>query len=232
VFAATAPLVDPTDGSDIYDGRGGVDTYDASVTSASLSASLNQQVASSSETGIDTLIGIENLVGTSADDTLFGWWTANEIHGGDGKDTIQGGFGDDVLHGGGLGDNMFGSDGNDIMFGDAGFDSLNGGAGDDQMRGGFGDDVFNGQAGDDWIEAGVGQDRFFFAKNHGTDTIADYNDAADIFDVRPFNFASGAAAANTAVQVDDDVRLNLGFNTVVVLEDTLVGVIDGGDFII
>ena len=60
---------------------------------------------------IDTLISVENIVGTAAGDTLIGGAAANGLNGGAGADTIDGG------------------DGNDIISGGPDIDSLDGGAG-------------------------------------------------------------------------------------------------------
>ena len=50
--------------------------------------------------GVDTLIGIERLIGSSSNDTLTGDGLANRIDGGAGDDTIDGGAGNDILIGG------------------------------------------------------------------------------------------------------------------------------------
>ena len=48
----------------------------------------------------DTLSGIENLTGSSFDDTLQGNSLVNLLDGGDGDDTLQGGAGADTITGG------------------------------------------------------------------------------------------------------------------------------------
>ena len=48
----------------------------------------------------DTIIGIENVRGTSGDDIVFGSENSNTIITGDGNDIIHGGAGDDILDGG------------------------------------------------------------------------------------------------------------------------------------
>ena len=48
----------------------------------------------------DTVIGVENVVGSSGDDLLFGSVEENSIAGGAGDDLIYGGAGSDVLEGG------------------------------------------------------------------------------------------------------------------------------------
>ena len=70
----------------------------------------------------DTYISIENLIGSSYDDTLTGNAEANTLEGGAGHDTLNGGAGGDVLEGGA---------GMDVLEGGAGMDVLEGGAGTD-----------------------------------------------------------------------------------------------------
>jgi Ca2+-binding RTX toxin-like protein len=70
----------------------------------------------------DTLISIENLVGTARQDKLVGNSVAN---------TLDGQGGDDELVGGGGNDRLIGGSGNDVLRGDAGGDIMSGGTGDD-----------------------------------------------------------------------------------------------------
>jgi len=56
--------------------------------------------------GLDTLVNIENVVGSSFDDTLTGDANANKIEGGIGNDLIVGGGGNDTLAGG-FGDDTY-----------------------------------------------------------------------------------------------------------------------------
>jgi Ca2+-binding RTX toxin-like protein len=74
--------------------------------------------------GQDTFINIQNLVGSSRGDLLFGDGDANSIDGYFGNDEIHGRQGDDVLSGGG---------GDDILVGGAGDDELRGNAGNDRF---------------------------------------------------------------------------------------------------
>ena len=76
------------DGNDHYDGGSGSDTYDATMTSADLTVDLNAGVASSSETGEDTLTGIENVNCGSGDDTIVANDEVNTFTGGEGADTF------------------------------------------------------------------------------------------------------------------------------------------------
>ena len=74
---------------------------------------------------------IENVVGGSADDTLSGDGSANQLAGGAGKDTLSGQGGNDTLIGGpgGTPSEL------EILAGGDGFDLLNGGSGADFIEG-------------------------------------------------------------------------------------------------
>ena len=69
--------------------------------------------------GVDTLVNIENLTGSSLNDTLTGNAAANILNGVSGDDTLKGAAGNDSLIGG---------VGNDTLNGGGGNDSMNGGA--------------------------------------------------------------------------------------------------------
>ena len=119
-FAATAT-------AERFDGKTGVDTlnYASSPTGVSVDlSSVGLQSGGYAEN--DTLVSIENLIGSDRDDTLTGNTAANVLTGGAGDDTLSGGAGRDMLTGG------------------AGDDTLTGGAGAD----GF---VFSGAHGQDTI---------------------------------------------------------------------------------
>lgn len=76
------------DGNDHYAGGSGSDTYDATTTSADLTVDLDAGVASSSETGEDTLTGIENVNCGSGNDTIVANDEVNTFTGGEGADTF------------------------------------------------------------------------------------------------------------------------------------------------
>ena len=50
--------------------------------------------------GKDSILGIENVYGSSGDDAIFGSKNANEIYAGSGDDIVYGGSGSDILDGG------------------------------------------------------------------------------------------------------------------------------------
>ncbi|MCP2066835.1 beta strand repeat-containing protein [Pseudomonas laurylsulfatiphila] len=88
-------------GNNVLNGSTGVDTasyaYAGSAVSASLAATTAQATGGS---GSDTLIAIENLIGSNYNDTLTGNTAANLLNGGGGNDILIGGMGKDVLTGG------------------------------------------------------------------------------------------------------------------------------------
>jgi Ca2+-binding RTX toxin-like protein len=88
----------------------------------------------------DTLVNIENLVGTkyidmlwgnSADNTFDGMGSGDDMHGGGGRDTLRGGSGDDRLYGDAGRDKLFGDANNDWLVGGGDADTLDGGDGID-----------------------------------------------------------------------------------------------------
>jgi len=90
--------------------------------------------------GSDTVMGVEDVLGSSYDDTIVGNDDPNLLFGSDGNDIISGKGGDDV---GFLLLGLVGGAGDDTLFGDDGDDSLDGGAGNDLLDGGIGEDIAN-----------------------------------------------------------------------------------------
>ncbi|WP_157969676.1 beta strand repeat-containing protein, partial [Pseudomonas huaxiensis] len=113
-------------GNDLLDGGAGIDT--ASYASATSAVTVNLSLAGQQNTigaGLDTLVSIENLIGSDYNDTLTGDAGANRLEGGLGNDTLNGGGGDDVLIGGRGDDTMTGGPGSDTFLwqlGDTGHD--------------------------------------------------------------------------------------------------------------
>ena len=85
-------------GDDILNGGDGSDTLSYAPASAGVTVSLlNAGVAQDTiGAGVDTLISIENLIGTAFADSLTGDAGANRLDGGAGADTLTGGLGDDT----------------------------------------------------------------------------------------------------------------------------------------
>ncbi len=164
-----------------------------------------------SQTG--TLSGIENLVGTNANDTLTGDGNANSLRGQDGDDLLNGGNGDDTLDGGDgtdtidfsnlmgvsvdlvAGTAISGSETDTLIsiegvIGSDFDDVIAGSANDDSLFGGAGNDTITGGAGDDTIDGNSGDDDL--DGGDGVDTL-DYTDSSDPIGVTVVNLATGTA---------------------------------------
>jgi hypothetical protein len=104
-------------GNNVLDGAGGTDqvsyVFAASAVTVSLAASGAQNTGGS---GWDTLVSIDNLIGSSYGDTLTGNAGANALESGAGNDTLEGGAGADTLNGGLGADTMSGGDGSDRYY--------------------------------------------------------------------------------------------------------------------
>jgi Ca2+-binding RTX toxin-like protein len=88
-------------GNDTLDGGAGTDTASYAGTTAGVTVTLASSAAQNTvNAGTDTLISIENLTGSSFNDTLTGNTGANLLQGGLGNDTLNGGLGNDSLDGG------------------------------------------------------------------------------------------------------------------------------------
>jgi len=92
-----------TSGADTISGGTGVDTVDYSGRGTAVTVVLNGTTPSGQASEGDLLAtDMENVIGTSGDDSLTGNANANELVGGTGDDTLTGLGGDDTLEGGGL----------------------------------------------------------------------------------------------------------------------------------
>jgi Ca2+-binding RTX toxin-like protein len=130
---------DTLDGDSSF-GADGIDTAMYAESGAGVLVSLASGDGSGGSAEGDVLVGIENISGSSYDDTLIGDGENNEL---------SGGGGDDVLEGGGGVDTLNGEADNDILKGGGGADTLNGGGGADTLKGGGGADTLNGGNGND-----------------------------------------------------------------------------------
>ncbi|HMO47928.1 MAG TPA: calcium-binding protein [Rubrivivax sp.] len=70
---------------------------------------------------------------------------------------------------------------NNVLTGNSAANTLSGGAGNDTLNGGAGNDVLIGGAGSDRLTGGAGNDIFHFNSTLGSDTVTDFNSAADTF---------------------------------------------------
>ena len=146
--------------------------------------------------GSDTLVRIENVMGSDEDDMITGDTNANRLMGGAGKDTLNGEGGADTLMGG---------DGVDTLNGGTEGDTLMGGAGGDTLNGEGGEDTIIGGAGDDTMTGGVGEaDTFVFspADGDGVDVITDF-EADDKINLEAFGIEAADLAKLIKVRGDD-----------------------------
>ena len=106
----------------------------------------------------------------------------------DGFETVIGTPGDDVIVGSGV---------------DTESMTLRGGDGSDRIYGGAGDDLIDGGAGDDQLVGGVGSDRFIVGPGTGSDTLTDFDFAADSIVISGFGLSpldSGALPPEVALE--------------------------------
>ena len=152
-------------GTDLLNGGNGQDRANYSASHAAVGVDLELSVQSSGGTAQgDTLISIENLLGSAHSDSLSGNSETNLIRGGRGDDAVDG------------------RAGNDKLYGATGKDNLDGGTGNDQLFGGRWSDTLSGGAGNDRLSGGMGRDTFVYDGGH--DTIVDFaNDKLNIDDV-------------------------------------------------
>jgi Ca2+-binding RTX toxin-like protein len=161
-------------GADRLDGGDGTDTASYETSMAGVAVALpnqngsnDQKLKALGDAVGDTLLNIENLIGSQFDDTLAGNDSDNlmvglagndVLYGGKGKDTLYGGDGKDSLAGGEGDDSLLGEADNDNLKGEAGNDTLSGGDGADTLDGGDGDDILIGGTGADILNGGKGND--------------------------------------------------------------------------
>jgi Ca2+-binding RTX toxin-like protein len=158
--------------------------------------------------GTDTLLNIENLRGSSYDDTLIGNAGNNALYGLNGNDKLSGGAGNDLLDGGAGTDmasyasvstgvvvnlNLTGAQntvgaGLDTLLnienlsGSIYNDVLLGNTANNTLLGGAGNDLLAGGLGNDTLIGGAGKDTFAFNSTLGAgniDTLTDFNVADD-----------------------------------------------------
>jgi Ca2+-binding RTX toxin-like protein len=142
-----------------------VNAFNAGTTTG-VTVDLNLQGAAQNTVaaGNDTLVGIENLIGSALNDTLIGNADANVIEGGLGNDTLVGGAGNDTASYAGAAAGVTvnlalqgaaqntGSSGSDTL---SGFQNLQGSAFADTLFGDTAENVLSGGDGDDTLNSGA-----------------------------------------------------------------------------
>jgi serralysin len=178
----TVYRLDGTNGANTYFqsivDTGGIDTIDASALSNNTIINLNAATLDGGSSpdspgggGLSQAAGIyggitlskisdiENAIGGSGMDRIYGNDLNNELKGGSGPNVIYGGKGDDRIEGGANNDALVGGEGNDRILG---------GSGSDRLIGGEGNDVISGQSGNDKFIVGPGRDTFYGGSGRDT----------------------------------------------------------------
>lgn len=202
-------------GADALDGGGGLDTASYADSALGVNVSLKTGLGHGGDAEGDTLVRIENLIGSSKADTLEGDDGANVLAGGAGKDTLSyehasaavtvdlskttaqatGGSGLDRISGF---ENLTGSGFGDKLTGDKSDNVLSGLGGSDTMSGGKGNDVLDGGFGSDWLTGGAGSDRFVFKTfGDGVDRITDFATRSDKLEIDAAAFGGGLVAGGS-----------------------------------
>lgn len=109
-------------GADVLQGDGGNDTASYENSNAGVFVRLWAGDGQGGHAEGDTLVDIENLIGSSHGDTLTGDGSDSRFEGGDGNDKFWGGAGEDTLLGGAGSDTLSGETGNDSLIGGSGSD--------------------------------------------------------------------------------------------------------------
>jgi Ca2+-binding RTX toxin-like protein len=211
VFLATV-----NDGNDVYIGGTGNDTYNLSATSTNADVNLTTGIATSTQIGTDTLTGIENVIGSTGNNTITDGVGSNRLEGLAGNDTfnmtadnasdtIVGGTGNDTISYAGLTTNLSvtlntfgnatvngsGTTGNNDVI--SGIENFTGGLGNDSITGDLGINVLNGGGGNDIIRGGYGADNL---------TGGSGNDTFVVSGVGTLLFESAVGVANRDVITD------------------------------
>lgn len=145
-------------GGDVLDGGTGDDTVSYEAANARVWVDLRGDLANTNGAAGDTLLSIENLVGSAFNDLLLGDDLSNSLSAGAGDDTL------------------FGRGGNDALVGGVGSDNLHGQRGDDELWGGSGADTFHFDAAagsDQVLDFETGLDRLSFERHAGVNSIDD-----------------------------------------------------------
>lgn len=115
-------LIEGGSGYDLIYGGAGRDAASYATATSAVSVDLAKKWQDTEGAGNDMLDGIEDLIGSTHDDHLYGNDGANRLTGGDGDDMIDGRAGLDTL---------FGGAGDDVFYSGVNGNSLDGGSGQD-----------------------------------------------------------------------------------------------------
>lgn len=197
-------------------------------------------------TGDDIVFGYEGndtVQGNEGNDVVFAGNGNDEVNGNQGNDSVGGGAGNDIVGGGKDADVAAGDSGDDTVNGGMGNDTVYGGDGNDIVGGGKQNDLVLGEAGNDAVFGGLGDDTltggsggdvFYVFSDGGIDYITDYNLTEDALaiqsNINNTGITSKEQALAAAIQVQNDVHIALGSNTVV-LQGISLGALNADDFV-
>lgn len=173
-------------GNDRITGNSGLDTVSYAVAPAGVTVNLASTKAQDTiGAGTDTLLTIENVIGSSFNDTLFGTSSGNAMTGGTGNDRLEGAKGaDKYIYNSGDGDDVIA----DYREADSSVsDTLSFGGGITQI-----DVIFSRPSGD--------ADDLLITFENGSGSILIDNQARSDWGIELFQFADGSTL--TAAQVD------------------------------
>jgi Ca2+-binding RTX toxin-like protein len=195
-------------GADTLEGGAGLDTVRYGDSDVGVTVALLTGLGSGGTAEGDTLIDVENLIGSTYDDTLTGDEADNELSGANGDDWLEGGGGADVLDGGFGNDTatylnygsgvtvslLTGTGSGSAAEGDilTGIENLYGTVCADTLIGDDGANILHGDGGDDTLRGGGGADRLIGAA--GTDTASYVNSTVGVTVNLTAGTGSGGAA--------------------------------------
>ncbi|WP_158596031.1 beta strand repeat-containing protein [Oleomonas cavernae] len=232
-------------GDDRLDGGDGIDT--ASYEAASAGVTVNLATGKASGQGNDTLIRIENVIGTSGADVITGDARDNRLDGGAGNDILRGGRGNDTYVVNAANDVVSEADGDgiDTVRANASWTLGSGvenlvltaawanGTGNslaNKLVGGDGANVLTGLRGNDTLIGGNGADTFVFGTSFGRDRITDFADN-DMIRMQDGLFTSFADVQAHAAQVGVDIVITLDSANIITIHNYALANMNAGDFL-
>jgi len=186
-------LLNGGSGNDWLDGGPGIDTVTYITATAGVRVDLTGDGQTTGGAGSDTLVSIENLIGTNFNDTFIIDGTENS--------TFSGGNGNDYIEVNHYGlDTLNGDAGNDTLLGGNGFGTLNGGTGNDRLIA-YDGAVLNGGDGDDLMQAVGGVDRSILNGGAGADSLQGSGGASggDTYDYNVVSDSPAGAGRDTII---------------------------------
>lgn len=152
-------------------------------------------------TAIAYNVTLENLIGSSSSDLIFGNEANNDLRSGGGYDAIYGNGGNDTIASGTGNDTIDGGNGNDIIGGEEGDDLVLGGAGNDALSDGIGNNTLSGGTGDDSYFVNSLGDLVVENPNEGNDTVVtslSYTLGANVENLTLFGLGNVNGTGNSA----------------------------------